>query len=155
MEVKVGEIIRAKRQEQKISMADLAENAGISVAYLSQIENGRKQNPKLEIILNLVQALNLDMPMLLGLKDDETTYLDKIPSLLKMVFARDRNLKVLSEMDTQRKFCTQAEKLLEAKYVLEDKQLYTLFLEDVRIQTENTLKRYLAMKMILDGRATK
>ena len=41
MEIKVGEIIRAKRTERKMSLTELASLAGISTGYLSQIENGR------------------------------------------------------------------------------------------------------------------
>jgi transcriptional regulator with XRE-family HTH domain len=150
MEIKVGEIIRARRLEMKMTLTGLAETVGVSAGYLSQIENGRKQNPKLEIILRLIHHLDLDLEMLLGLEPAETSYLPRIPSLLKLVFARERNLQVLSDLDVQRRFCAHAEKVLEGRYVLGDKDLYTMFLEDVRTQTDNTLKRYLALQLILD-----
>ena len=150
MEIKVGEIIRAKRLERKMTLSSLADAVGVSAGYLSQIENGRKQNPKLEIVLRLIHHLDLDLAMLLGLEPGETSYLTRIPSLVKLVFARERNLQVLSDLDVQRRFCAHAEKVLEARYVLGDKDLYTMFLEDVRTQTDNTLKRYLALQLILD-----
>ena len=150
MEIKVGEIIRAKRLERKMSLTELAGEVGISAGYLSQIENGRKQNPKLEIILKLIHRLDLDLSMLLGLEPHEESYLTRIPTLLKLVFARERNLQVLSDVEIQRKFCALSEKVLEARYVIGEKDLYALFLEDVRTQTDNALKRYIALSLILE-----
>ncbi len=155
MEIKVGEIIRAKRTEQKMSLTDLAAQVGISTGYLSQIENGRKQNPKLETILRIIHLLDLDMPMLLGLEPNVESYLNRIPSLLKMVFARERNLQVLGDVEVQRKFCAISEKVLDARYVIGEKELYNLFLEDVRTQTENALKRYIALQIILERNGVK
>ncbi len=150
MEIKVGEIIRARRMEQKMSLTELAGEVGISAGYLSQIENGRKRNPKLEIVLRLIHRLDLDLPMLLGLEQNEASYLARIPSLLKLVFARERNLQVLSDVEVQRRFCQLSEKVLEARYVIGEKELYALFLEDVRTQTDNALKRYIALSLILE-----
>ncbi len=150
MEIKVGEIIRARRLERKMTLTGLAEVVGVSAGYLSQIENGRKQNPKLEIVLRLIHHLDLDLDMLLGIEPGEASYLTRIPSLLKLVFARERNLQVLSDIDIQRRFCALSEKMLEARYVIGDRDLYTMFFEDVRTQTDNTLKRYLAMQLILE-----
>ena len=44
MEIKVGEIIRAKREEKNISLSDFAKELEISPGYLSQIENGIKKS---------------------------------------------------------------------------------------------------------------
>ena len=44
MEIKVGEIIRAKREEKGYSLVEFAEKINISAGYLSQIENGKKMN---------------------------------------------------------------------------------------------------------------
>lgn len=152
MEIKVGEIIRSRRKELNLSLSTLAAEVGISIGYLSQIENGRKKNPKLEIVLRLIHRLSLDLSMLLGLAPSEETYLARIPSLLKMVFARERNLQVLVDSEILRKFCALSEQMLEARHILSEKELYYLFLEDVRTQTDNTLKRYLALEFILENR---
>lgn len=61
MEIKVGELIKAKREEKKYSLVDFAQIIGITPGYLSQIENGRKKNPKLEILLKI--AKELDIPV--------------------------------------------------------------------------------------------
>lgn len=148
MEIKVGEIIKAKREEKGISLIDFAKRIEISPGYLSQIENGRKTNPKLEIILRIIHELDIDITMLLGLESSDESYLSRIPSLLKLTLAKERNLKVLSEPDVLRKFNTMADKLFEARYILQDKQLYQLFMDDTANQIENTLKRYMALQLL-------
>jgi len=148
LEIKVGEIIKAKREEKGISLIDFAKRIEISPGYLSQIENGRKTNPKLDIILRIIHELDIDITMLLGLESSDESYLSRIPSLLKLTLAKERNLKVLSEPDVLRKFNTMADKLFEARYILQDKQLYQLFMDDTANQIENTLKRYMALQLL-------
>ena len=150
MEIKVGEIIKAKREEKGISLIDFAKRIEISPGYLSQIENGRKTNPKLDIILRIIHELDIDITMLLGLESSDESYLSRIPSLLKLTLAKERNLKVLSEPDVLRKFNTMADKLFEARYILQDKQLYQLFMDDTANQIENTLKRYMALQLLVN-----
>jgi len=148
LEIKVGEIIKAKREEKGISLIDFAKRIEISPGYLSQIENGRKTNPKLDIILRIIHELDIDITMLLGLESSDESYLSRIPSLLKLTLAKERNLKVLSEPDVLRKFNAMADKLFEARYILQDKQLYQLFMDDTANQIENTLKRYMALQLL-------
>jgi transcriptional regulator with XRE-family HTH domain len=148
MEIKVGEIIRSRREEMGINLVDMAKRLDISPGYLSQIETGRKTNPKLEIILRILHELDLDISMLLGLEPTEQSYFNRMPPLLKMVLARERNLKVLEDGDILKKYCALSEKMFDVNYVLQNKILYSLFMEDVFLQTENMLKRYLALQMI-------
>jgi len=148
LEIKVGEIIKGKREEKGIRLIDFAKRIEISPGYLSQIENGRKTNPKLDIILRIIHELDIDITMLLGLESSDESYLSRIPSLLKLTLAKERNLKVLSEPDVLRKFNTMADKLFEARYILQDKQLYQLFMDDTANQIENTLKRYMALQLL-------
>jgi len=148
MEIRVGEIIRVKREEKNYSLVEFAKIAGISPGYLSQIENGRKANPKLEIILKIIKELDIDIDMLLGLETPGENVNLKIPSLLKLVIAKDRNFRVIEDKEVLKKLCNIIDKLLETKYVIEDKALYELFLEDVYIQIETILKRYMAFQII-------
>lgn len=152
MEIKVGEIIKARREEKNISLVDFASDIGISPGYLSQLENGRKANPKLEIVLKILRELDLDIDMLLGLDSVPEIPGLKIPSLLKLVIARDRNSKVLEDKDVLKKICSMLDRALECKYLIEDKELYGLFLEDVYIQMETALKRYMAVEILLNGK---
>lgn len=152
MQIKVGEIIKAKREEKKISLVDFAREIGISPAYLSQLENGRKENPKLEIMLSITQALDIDLDMLLGLEEEPESPALRIPSLLRLVVAKDRNQKVLEDKEVQKKISGLLDRALECKYLIEDRELYSLFLEDIGVQMENTLKRYMAMEILMNNR---
>ena len=90
----------------------------------------------------------MDIGLLLGLDVNEENYLSRIPSLLKFTLAQERNLKTLSDPDVLRKFNAMAGKILEANYILESKDLYNLFLEDVSAQIELILKRYIALQIL-------
>ena len=149
LEIKVGEVIKAKREEKKISLGDFAKAIGISPGYMSQLENGRKANPKLEIILKIIKELDLDVDMLLGIDAKPEMSGLKVPSLLRLVIAKDRNYKVLEDKDVQKKIGNIMDKALECKYLIENNDLYNLFLEDVFIQMETTLKRYMAMQILI------
>lgn len=149
MQIKMGEIIKARREELNISLVDFAKEAGISPGYLSQLENSKKDNPNLEIVLKISQALDIDMDALLGLEQEGEVPALRIPSLLRLVIAKDRNMKVLEDKEIQKKICNILDRALESKYLIEDKNLYSLFLEDVYIQMETALKRYMAIDILI------
>jgi transcriptional regulator with XRE-family HTH domain len=69
----LGEFIRAQRERANLSLRRLAENAGISNPYLSQIERGIRK-PSAEILKNLSRALEISSNSLYrraGLIDEE------------------------------------------------------------------------------------
>lgn len=148
MEIKVGEIIKAKREEKELNLVDFARTVGISPGYLSQIENGHKSNPKLEIVLRIINELDIDIDMILGLEDPGENPNVRIPSLLKLILVKDRNIKALEDREVLKKICNIVDKSLESRYLIEDKDLYELFLEDIYIQIETILKRYMALQII-------
>lgn len=148
MEIKVGEVIKAKRLEKGYGLVEFAKIAGVSAGYLSQLENGRKTNPNLEVLTKISKELEIDIDMLLGLQSSNENLNLKIPSLLKLVLAKDRNAKVLEDKEVLKKICSIVENMLDAKYLIEDSQLYSLFLEDIYIQLETTLKRYMAIQVL-------
>jgi len=149
MAISVGEVIKSKREEKGYTLSEFAKKIEISPGYLSQIENGRKTNPRLDIILRIIHELDIDIGMLLGIEPTEDKYLSRIPSLLKLTLARERNLNTLSDPDVLRKINHFLNRVLEAKYILENRELYNLFLEDVSLQTEGTLKRYMALQILM------
>jgi transcriptional regulator with XRE-family HTH domain len=55
-----GEELRKIRKDKNLSIRKVGELSGISHAYLSQIENGKRPKPKPEIINKLSKALNQD-----------------------------------------------------------------------------------------------
>lgn len=148
MEIKFGEVIKARREEKNLSLVDFAKTVGISPGYLSQLENGRKANPRLDIVLNIISKLEIDIDILLGLEPKNENLNIKIPSLLKLILVKDRNHKVLEDREVQRKLCSIIDRVLESKYLIEDSQLYGLFMEDIYIQIETALKRYMAFLTI-------
>ena len=148
LQIKVGEIIKAKREEMDISLVDFAKQVGISPGYLSQLENGRKTNPNLELIMRIADELDIDLEELLGIEQDNESPAAKVPSLLRLVIAKDRNMKVLEDREIQKKIGSLLDHLFESKYLIEDDALYRLFLEDVYVQAETTLKRYMSVEIL-------
>src|SRR3954469_23318644 len=69
----VGKFIRDLRQTAKISLRQLAERAGVSNPYLSQIERGLRK-PSAEVLQQLASALRVSTPAMYlraGLLDSE------------------------------------------------------------------------------------
>ena len=72
----IGEFIRDLRHNARISLRQLAEQAGVSNPYLSQIERGLRK-PSAEVLQQLASALRVSTPMmylragLLDLKDGQ------------------------------------------------------------------------------------
>ena len=148
LQIKVGEVIKAKREEMNISLVDFAKQAGISPGYLSQLENGRKTNPNLELITRIVNELDIDIDELLGLEQENEAPAVKVPSLLRLVIAKDRNMKVLEDREIQKKIGNLIDRLLDSKYLIEDDALYKLYIEDVYLQAETALKRYMSVEIL-------
>jgi len=69
----LGQFIKSQRERANLSLRRLAENAGISNPYLSQIERGIRK-PSAEILKNLARALEISSNTLYsraGWIDDE------------------------------------------------------------------------------------
>ncbi len=56
----VGALVRSHRQEANFSQAELAARAGISVAALRDLEQGRRRQPRQQTVARLCKALSLD-----------------------------------------------------------------------------------------------
>ena len=61
----IGKRIQTRRQEQNITQEKLAERVGISVVYLSKIENGRFY-PTLETLSNICTELDTELSAILS-----------------------------------------------------------------------------------------
>lgn len=55
-----GEYIKKMRNKKGLSSRELARRAGVSQAYLSQLETGKNNNPTAEIISKISKALDVD-----------------------------------------------------------------------------------------------
>ena len=61
----IGAILRSEREEQGRTLRDVAESARVSVAYLSEVERGRKE-PSSEVLVAVCGALGLRLVDLIG-----------------------------------------------------------------------------------------
>jgi len=69
----MGKTIQILRQARGVAMTDLAQRAGVSVAYLSLIESGKRE-PSLDVAKRISSALNVpnDLLLLLGSSSSST-----------------------------------------------------------------------------------
>ncbi|MDV2686479.1 helix-turn-helix transcriptional regulator [Alkalihalophilus lindianensis] len=70
-----GIIVRTRRNRAGLTIEELAWRSGLTVTYISQIENGIR-NTSLEIIMKLAAALELDHPGILINEDIQEAYED-------------------------------------------------------------------------------
>ena len=63
--MKLGQKIRQLREEKGLSLNGLAEEASISKAYLSQLENDVSKQPSADILLKIASALGVTIADLL------------------------------------------------------------------------------------------
>ena len=82
----LGQKIRQLREEKELSLNKLAEKAGISKAYLSQLENDLSKQPSAEILRKIASAFSmtiadlLDQPVRVFAEDFED---EDIPAVLR------------------------------------------------------------------------
>ncbi len=62
---RVGELVRREREKAGLSLAQLAEGAGLSKAYILKVENG-STNPSLGVLSQIADALDLTIADLVG-----------------------------------------------------------------------------------------
>ena len=68
---RIGQRIRVMRKARKLTQAELAERADLSVPYISHIENGIKK-ASLQAVVNIAEALECTAPELAELLSDCT-----------------------------------------------------------------------------------
>ncbi len=61
----LGEAIRVRRGAARLSQRDLAERAGLSNAYLSQVERGLHE-PSIRVLQSIASALGVQLDLLLS-----------------------------------------------------------------------------------------
>ncbi|MER6638793.1 helix-turn-helix domain-containing protein [Streptomyces microflavus] len=78
----VGDVLRGERLAQERTLKDVADTARISMAYLSEVERGRKEASS-EVLAAAAQALGLSLSEVLALAQGE---------LIRLSGARSRSL---------------------------------------------------------------
>ena len=79
--IELGERIRKRRQEMKLSQEFFAEKAGISVNTVSRIEGGQTAM-SVEIFRKMIEILETDANLLLGKEGGGTEKLESIQEVL-------------------------------------------------------------------------
>lgn len=96
----IGEFIREQRQSAKLSLRRLAQDAGVSNPYLSQIERGLRR-PSAEILQQLAKALRISAEQLYvqaGLLEDRGTSQAVEAALVSDVAITERQKRVLLDI---------------------------------------------------------
>ncbi|MGH3731912.1 MAG: helix-turn-helix domain-containing protein [Acidimicrobiales bacterium] len=79
----IGARLRARRTELEKTLAQVAEESGLSIPYISNLERGRG-NPTVDVLTSLAGALDISVSSLLGDVDPAALDLANVPpSLLK------------------------------------------------------------------------
>ena len=63
--INFGDYLRSLREGQKLSLREAAAKTGVSVSYITQIENGRRNAPGPEVLKKLAPAYNVPVRDLL------------------------------------------------------------------------------------------
>ncbi|WP_133914405.1 helix-turn-helix domain-containing protein [Streptomyces sp. NBC_00582] len=75
----VGDVLRRERQSQERTLKDVADEARISMPYLSEVERGRKEASS-EVLAAAAHALGLSLADLLARAQGELVRLDGRPA---------------------------------------------------------------------------
>ena len=67
----IGERIKHYRKLQKMSLSELAENAGVAKSYLSSIERNLQSNPSIQFLEKISDVLGISVNQLLHDEADE------------------------------------------------------------------------------------
>ena len=82
--IELGERIRKRRQEMKLSQESFAEKAGISVNTVSRIEGGQTAM-SVEIFRKMIEILETDANVLLGKEEGDTERQESIQEVLYQI----------------------------------------------------------------------
>src|SRR5437762_5036190 len=96
----IGEYIREQREQAKISMRQLAQNAGVSNPYLSQIERGLRK-PSADILQQIAKGLRISAEQLYvraGILEDRSGDSELIGTILADTTLTERQKSVLIEI---------------------------------------------------------
>jgi transcriptional regulator with XRE-family HTH domain len=96
----IGEYIREQRRQAKISLRQLASQAGVSNPYLSQIERGLRK-PSAEILNQIAKGLHISAQALYvqaGLIDDREPASDVVAAVRADITITERQRQVLIDI---------------------------------------------------------
>jgi len=68
----IGDRVKKIRQERKMSLSELAEQAGVAKSYLSSLERNLQQNPSIQFLEKIAGVLNIPVEHLIHEQIDKT-----------------------------------------------------------------------------------
>ncbi|SCE81864.1 Helix-turn-helix domain-containing protein [Micromonospora coriariae] len=90
----IGGVLRRHRQRQGRTLRDLAQSAGVSVPYLSEVERGRKEASS-EVLAAICRALGISLSDLLGeARDDMRRVEPRLPAAPRAMLTRLERVEV-------------------------------------------------------------
>lgn len=90
--------IREVRKNKKISLKMLSKNTGISRAYLYDLENNRRTNPSIKILLDIAESLNVNIKELFYTKFDIEDLKNKLYILIEKTSINSKETLELSKL---------------------------------------------------------
>lgn len=76
-EFDIGNYLKNLRNEKRFSTRDLTEDAGLSYSFISAIENGRKKNPTVKQISNILKSIVENNHAEFNFHSEQINYLSK------------------------------------------------------------------------------
>lgn len=67
----IGERVKKLRQEKKLSLSELAEQAGVAKSYLSSLERNLQTNPSIQFLEKIATVLGVSIEYFILNKTDE------------------------------------------------------------------------------------
>src|SRR5271170_7603427 len=93
---RIAALIRSHRLRRNLTLAQLSELSGISVAHLSRLENGQR-TPSVRLLLQLARALGVSLGTLVGESPAENTIYVSRSGDRHTIAAGDTSLQSLSD----------------------------------------------------------
>lgn len=66
----IGEKIKKKREENNLTISELADKAGVAKSYISQIERHHKTNPSIQYLHKICKVLGISVVELIGEEEE-------------------------------------------------------------------------------------
>ncbi|MBL4953682.1 DNA-binding anti-repressor SinI [Neobacillus sp. OS1-32] len=68
----IGDRVKRFRSEKKMSLSELAEQAGVAKSYLSSLERNLQKNPSIQFLEKIAHVLNIPVEYLIHEQIDKT-----------------------------------------------------------------------------------
>lgn len=84
----IGELLKAIRESKNLTLKQLSELSGVGASSISDIENGKALNPRIETLVNLSNALDTPLNVLLDREEVDENKIKEYMGENKIFFSR-------------------------------------------------------------------